>query len=316
MPDQVFYIDFSADNSVRMALAVQRQRPPSPSVCICMNFEELDKEIEAFLQLHGNPSLMGAAFSICGWERDGAFEMPNHSYRIERDWIRERLKVSRVHLVNDIVAAALAIDQLESSELVVVSPGEEDPSQPKALVALGRSLGTTTLTTDEFGAAIAIPCAGGHCDLPAITEREFAVVRYLSHKYGHVSRVRAVSTPGLCDVFRALHEVDRKVIPEVSGPQIAALARAGDPLANEAISLVQGWLAATAADTMLSTGARGGIFLAGSFFNLLGNLFDSKAFVQRFTDKGRLSEMLRATPVYVVAAEEPEMIGLSTLFMD
>ncbi len=36
--------------------------------------------------------------------------------------------------------------------------------------------------------------------------------------------------------------------------------------------------------------------------------------MSRFTDKGRLSDMLGATPVFVVTAAEPEMIGLSTLF--
>ncbi len=78
--------------------------------------------------------------------------------------------------------------------------------------------------------------------------------------------------------------------------------------------MVLGWLAATAADTVLSSGARGGVFLAGSFFTLVGDLFDAEAFVARFTDKGRLGDMLRATPIAIVTAAEPEMIGLSTLF--
>ncbi len=314
MSVQIFFVDFSADNSVRMTLAAPRQRPPAPFVCSCTSLEDLDREIGAFLDRHGNPDLMGAAFSVCGWERNGAFEMPNHSYRIEREWIKTRLNVSRVHLVNDIVAAALAIDRLDSAELTTVCAGQEDPDQPKALVALGRSLGTTTLTADEFGAAIALPCAGGHCDLPATTEREFAVVRYLARKYNHVSRVRAVSTPGLAEVYAALHDADGQPAPTAKPADIVAMARQGAPLAREALALVLGWLAATAADTALATGARGGVFLGGSFFNLIGDLFDPAAFTARFTDKGRLSEMLRATPVSIVTALDPEMIGLSTLF--
>ena len=311
---QVFYIDFSADNSVRMAVARPRERPPAPFICICTSLEELDREIGGFLTTQGDPDLAGAAVSICGWERDAAFEMPNHSYRIERDWIRTRLNVSRVHLVNDIVAAALAIDLLDASELTVVSAGQPDPSQPKALVALGRSLGTTTLIADEYGAAVALPCAGGHCDLPAINAREFSVVRYLADKFGHVSRVRALSTPGLIDVHDALHVADGLAAPRVSAREIVGLAREGAPYAVEAVRMVLGWLAATAADTVLASGARGGVFLAGSFFTLVGDLFDPVAFVARFTDKGRLGDMLKATPVSLVTAAEPEMIGLTTLF--
>ncbi len=314
MPAQVFYVDFSADNSVRMALGARGQRPPAPSVSTCMSLDDLDREIGAFLAAHDDPELMGAALSICGWERDGVFEMPNHSYSIEREWIRTRLNVTRVHLVNDIVAAALAIDLLDASELSIVSPGKPDPNRPKALIALGRSLGTTTVTTDEFGGAVAQPCVGGHCDLPATNAREIDVLRYLIKAFGHVSRVRAVSTTGIVNVYRALYDADGMVAAEHSAKDIVALARQGDAYAREAIGLVQGWLAATASDTLLAVGARGGIFLAGSFFTLMGDLFDEAAFMARFTEKGRLSDMLKATPVYVVTAAEPEMIGLSTLF--
>ena len=297
-----------------MAIAAPGRRPPAPSVSICTSLDDLDREIGAFMAANGNPHLLGAALSVCGWERDGAFEMPNHSYRIEREWIKTRLNISRVHLVNDIVAAALAISQLDRSELSIVSEGEDDPYQPRALVALGRSLGTTTVTTDEFGAAVAQPCVGGHCDLPATTEREIAVLRYLIKTFGHVSRVRAVSTPGLVNVYRALHDADGHVAPDHGAGEIVAEARKGSAHAQEAVNLVLGWLAATASDTMLAVGARGGIFLAGSFFTLVGDLFDPAAFMTRFTDKGRLSDMLVTTPVFVVTAAEPEMIGLSTLF--
>jgi len=314
MSAQVFYVDFSADNSVRMALGAPGRRPPAPAVSTCMGLDDLDREIGVFLDAHGNPELMGAALSICGWERDGVFEMPNHSYRIEREWIRARLNVARVHLVNDIVAAALAIDLLDASELSTVSPGVPDPNRPKALIALGRSLGTTTVTTDEFGGAVAQPCIGGHCDLAATNEREIAVVRYLIRTFGHVSRVRAVSTSGVVNVYRALHDADGLVPAEHGAKEIVALARQGDAYAKEAVGLVQGWLAATASDTLLAAGARGGIFLAGSFFTLMGDLFDEAAFMARFTDKGRLSDMLKTTPVFVITAAEPEMIGLSTLF--
>jgi glucokinase len=313
---QVFYVDFSADNSVRMAIAAPRQRPPAPYVCICKNREELDAEIGAFLTASGHPQLIGAALSVCGWERDGVFEMPNLSYSIDRDWIRTRLGVSRVHLVNDIVAAALAIDLLHADELIPVYVAKGDPNHPKAVVALGRSLGTTTLTADEFGAAMATPSAGGHCDLAATTEREFAVIRYLSERFGHVSRVRALSTQGLVNVYDALADIDGAAVSSPLPQTLIGMAREGDARAAEAVELVLGWLAATASDTVLAVGARGGMYLAGSFFTLVGDLFDAKAFAARFTAKGRLSEFLAAVPVFIVTAADPEMIGLSTLFTD
>ncbi len=314
MSGQVFYIDFSADNSVRMAIGKPGRRPPQPRVCLCTSLPDLDREIEGFMAEQGDPELIGAALSVCGWERDGVFEMPNHSYAIDRDWVRGKLNVSRVHLVNDAVAAALAIDLLTDSELVTVDEADGDPAQPKAMVALGRSLGTTTVTTDEFGGAVAMPGAGGHCDLAATTQREFAVVSWLAERYGHVSRARAVSNPGLADVYRALCATDGIEAGEVTPEGIIAGARAGEARAKEAVDMVLGWLAAVASDTVLAVGAYGGLFLAGSFFTLAGDLFDAEAFAARFTAKGRLSGRMAAVPVYIVTAAEPEMIGLSTLF--
>ena len=64
----------------------------------------------------------------------------------------------------------------------------------------------------------------------------------------------------------------------------------------------------------LSLGARGGVFLAGSFFEVLGDLFDAGAFAARFADKGRYLIHFQDIPVQLVKTREPEMLGLSTLF--
>ncbi len=314
MTSHALYVDFSADNSVRVSAALPGQRPPASALFHCASLGQLDTALGDFLAAQESPTLMGAALSVCGWERDGVFEMPNHSYAIGRSWIRERLDISRIHIVNDCVAAALAIDRLEPSERIVVSQGQDDPAQPKALIALGRALGTTSITSDDMGNPIAQPCAGGHADLPATNDREYAVVRLMAQKYGHVSRVRAVSTNGLVEVWRCLATADGRTVGTATPQDIVTQARDGDPHAREAVDLVTGWLAATAADTALSLGARGGIYLAGSFFDVLGDTFDADAFTRRFHDKGRLSDYLKDICVYQVRTTEPEMVGLSTLF--
>ena len=314
MSAQVLFVDFSADNSVRMTLAEPGKRPPGSQLYHCDSLGELDGAIGDYLGERDNPGLVAAALSVCGWERDGAFEMPNHSYRIERAWIKERLNISRLHLINDCVASALAIDRLDGAERRVIWQGQDEPTQMKAMIAIGRSLGTTCLVTDELGQSTAFPCAGGHTDLPATTEREIGIVRLILKKYSHVSRVRAVSTAGLVEVYSGLKMLDGVEAGKVTPMQVVELARAGEAHAREAVDMVVGWLAGTASDTALCVGARGGIYLAGSFFDVLGDLFDPAAFARRFTDKGRLSGYMQDISVYLVKTQEPEMIGLSTLF--
>ncbi|MEI9902858.1 MAG: glucokinase [Asticcacaulis sp.] len=300
MGKQAFYIDFSADNSVRMAMAEPGRRPPPSQLYHCYSLAELDDAIGGYLAENGNPELIGAGLSVCGWERNGAFEMPNHSYSIERDWIRGRLDISRVHLINDCVASALAIERLEDSERLTIHAGHDDPTQMKAMIALGRALGTTCIVTDELGNTMCVPCAGGHCDLAATTDREYAVVRLMAQKFGHVSSVRAVSTAGLAEIFNNLNIIDGRDGKAATGADVVALARATDARAVEALAMAVGWLAATASDTALSVGARGGVFLAGSYFDVLGDMFDAELFRARFCAKGRLRGYLEDIAVYLV----------------
>lgn len=64
----------------------------------------------------------------------------------------------------------------------------------------------------------------------------------------------------------------------------------------------------------LFCGARGGVYLGGEFFDLIGDLFDYEHFRQRYADKGRLSHYVGDIPVFMLKTSEPELIGLSTLF--
>jgi len=133
-------------------------------------------------------------------------------------------------------------------------------------------------------------------------------------KFGRVSRERAVSLQGLREIWRCLGVIDSLPHGDLSPEEIVIRAGNGDRRAMETISLCTGWLAATASDAALMTGARGGIYLAGSMVNLLRDILDKEAFTDRFQDKGRLAGYVADIPVHIIVAPEPEMIGLSTLF--
>jgi glucokinase len=47
---------------------------------------------------------------------------------------------------------------------------------------------------------------------------------------------------------------------------------------------------------------------------MIGDLFDTDAFIARYQDKGRLSDYVRDIPVFRTLAPDMEVIGLATLF--
>jgi glucokinase len=74
------------------------------------------------------------------------------------------------------------------------------------------------------------------------------------------------------------------------------------------------WLGTVAGDLALSLGARGGVYIGGGIVPRLGEFFDRSGFHQRFTTKGRFSELLAAIPVRLIVAKNPALIGCQQAF--
>ena len=314
MSEEALLIDVSSNNNVKLTMAQSRHRPEPSVTYPCRTFEDFNHAIDAFLRAKTDRPLDGAAVSACGWEQDGGLTMPNDPFRIQRTWLREVLNIRRLNLVNDCVCIAMSVPLLRSDETIRICGNDGDDTQPKLLVGASFGLGSALIITDDLNGSTILPSEGGHTDLPAISSREKAVLDVMVAKFGRVSRERAVSLQGLCEIWRCLGVLDALPQTELLPAEIVARAGNGDRRAMEAVSLCTGWLAATAADGALMTGARGGIYLAGSLVNLLRETLDKEAFTDRFQDKGRLAGYVADIPVHIIVAPEPEMIGLSTLF--
>jgi len=88
---------------------------------------------------------------------------------------------------------------------------------------------------------------------------------------------------------------------------------ASDPIAVEAVALFSAMLGSVAGNLALTTGARGGVYVAGGVVPKLGSLFDASAFRARFEDKGRFRDYLARIPTFVITTEVPALSGLAAL---
>ncbi len=315
MTDHVLLIDISNGIDMKLGLAHKGQRPHISMHTKSDSLDEFKAEIAAFLSQHGNPPLGGAAISAGGWEENGIMAMPNHRFNIGRDEMREFLGVQRVNLVNDCVAKALAVPHLANNERIQICGGNALPEQMVALISVHNGLGMAGLAPDGMGGYTAMPCEGGHTDLPASNHAELRVLEWLTHRYGgHVSRERAISLHGIVDIWCAMAENDGELGRVITTEDVIAAAANGEVRALAAVNMSMAWLAAMASDVALTLGARGGVYLTGELLDMVGGLFNIDAFVKRYGDKGRLSQYVSNIPVYRTAAVDMELIGLSTLF--
>jgi glucokinase len=315
MDDYILLSDISHADYQKLALTRPGERPQETTHYVCRNLDEFKAAIKQFMEASNCESLAGAAISAAGWETHGVISLPNHGFAISRADMREFLDVRRLNLVNDLVATALAVPRLDASEREQICGGAPAEEQVIGVLGANLGLGQAALAPDGIGGWTALPCEGGHTDLAAANDLEDDVLRILTRRFGHVSRERVVSVPGLGNIWSALAEIEKdKGAAAPSPEEIVAAASAGESRALRTIDLSLGWFAAMASDVALILGARGGIYLTGELLDLLGDLFDTDAFVRRYCDKGRLSDYIRDVPLFKVTAHDPEVIGLATLF--
>ena len=72
-------------------------------------------------------------------------------------------------------------------------------------------------------------------------------------------------------------------------------------------------LGTVAGDLALTTGALGGVYIAGGIAPRFGRYLAKSPFRRRFEAKGRFKSYLQQIPVHVVTAEQPALRGLSRL---
>jgi glucokinase len=183
---------------------------------------------------------------------------------------------------------------------------------PIAILGPGTGLGVGVLVAGKEGWH-AIPTEGGHVTLSAATEREAAIIGRLRPQFGHVSAERLLSGPGLVNLYQAIAQLDGVSPSEPAPHEVAKRAKEGDAVAKETLDCFFAMLGSFAGNLALSTGARGGVVIAGGVLQHLLEDFTRSSFRQRFEDKGRFKGYLQGIPVHVVTHPYPAFVGLRGL---
>jgi glucokinase len=156
---------------------------------------------------------------------------------------------------------------------------------------------------------VPIATEGGHIGFAPANEKEIAVLRILTRRFGRVSVERILSGPGIENVFAALHEIIGSKPPQWEASVIAEQAQAGEPIAADTVAMFCGVYGAVAGDIALAHGARGGVFIAGGIAQKMKDVLSASEFRARFESKGRLSHFVQAIPTRIILDNNATFIG-------
>ena len=281
------------------------------------SYPNLDAVITEFV---GDASMrdVHAAFGVAGPVIDGRCEATNLPWVIDARALQADLGLKKVWVMNDLEATAHGIEALQPDELHVLNEGDPQPHGNKALIAAGTGLGEAILFWDGDGYR-ALASEGGHADLAPRNALEIELLQYLLTKYHRVSYERAVSGPGIFNIYSFLKQAGygqespwlaEKFQGKDPSRVITETAKRGEcDLCVKTLHLFVSLYGAEAGNLALKVLATGGVYVGGGIApNILDHLKDG-TFMAAFTDKGRLSPLLRKMPVQVILNEKTALLG-------
>lgn len=227
---------------------------------------------------------------------------------------RVRLGLRKLDVVNDFVAAALAIPHLKPEGVVKLGQGDAVAGAPIWALGPGTGLGAAALVwTGQHW--MPLSSEGGHMTIAAANDREAEILSVLRRRLGHVSAERVVSGPGLVNLYSAIaslagKEIEANLLPaEVTARGLAQSC----PICIETLDVFASMLGTVASDLAIVLNARGGLYIAGGVVPRLMPWFVDSGFRARFEQKGRFSEFLGGVPTYVIMQPLPALTGLAAL---
>jgi glucokinase len=187
------------------------------------NFPNLQDAARQYLSEMHSPRPDSAVFAVAGRIDGDIARITNHPWTISREETRVALGLSRVRLVNDFAAQAMAITLLTPDDVSVIgaaawTPAPDAGRRMYAVIGPGTGLGTGGLMFRD-GRAHALESEGGHASFPPGTPEEIRILENLSAQFGRVSNERLVCGPGLVNIHRALCELEGAPVDEAFRPR-------------------------------------------------------------------------------------------------
>jgi glucokinase len=258
-------------------------------------------------------SIKQAVLGLAGTVENGRCEIVNSGWFADGRMLQEALGCREVRLFNDFEALAWSLPHLAATDLFPLGGGPPLPRAPMLLIGPGTGYGTSCLLT-RSGQPVVVASEAGHSTLPGTSRREDDVIEVLRRRFGHVSIERAISGPGLVNLYEALAALDRAAIPKRDGMSITEAALNGNcSYSRAAFDMFCAILGTVAANLALTFCARGGVYIAGGIVPRFPDYLARSEFRQRFEAGGRYHAYLHDIPVNIIRRPDATFIGLKAL---
>ena len=265
------------------------------------DFAELVQRFAADL---GTPlEVQAAGVGIAGPVRDGRGSLTNGSWGVSRAEVAAATGTERASVVNDLVALGWSVTALDPTSITTLQTGaprspRDEGTRVSAVIAPGTGLGEATVV-QQAGCVHVLPTEAGHADFAARTDREWELAARLRRSHGRASVEEVVSGRGLLAIARLTHAGRSCAAGTPESITAQGLASECDACV-EALHVFTGALGAETGNLALRTLPDGGVYIGGGMAGSMLPLLISGPFLDAFTRKPPMADLLRQTPIHVI----------------
>lgn len=270
------------------------------------NFASLEEAIQQYLRNQEVNSLASAAIAVAAPVDREHISLTNYNWSFTNESLRLAAKARHLRLLNDYEALALSLPHLKGDDLVQIGGQESPVPKLKIVMGPGTGLGMAALAPLPHGGWMALPGELGQVTLPTVTREEFDLRERMKKPGSIFIAEDAVSGSGLYLIYKTLSPQGKLTTPEAV---IQAALKGQDAVAAKTLDQFISWLARISGDAAMALQARGGVYLAGGIAPSIIEKLKSGSFRAVFEDKGKLSDIMRPIPVYVIVDRFPAFKG-------
>ncbi|MBD3258608.1 glucokinase [candidate division GN15 bacterium] len=307
-------VDLARVRSERGKVALSKHRG-----YVASDFPDFESILDQFVK-NAKTELSVACFGVAGPVISDVVSLTNLDWHIEAAKLEKQFGFDRVQLVNDLVATAHGLSQLNPDKHFIINEGKPVVGGNLGLIAAGAGLGEALIHIDDNGKHYPYASEGGHADFAPGNQLETELWQYLYSELGRVEAEDVVSVAGLERIYNFLVDTQSGVRSEwfraAKDRPMAIVEKAlagADETASRTLDLFIDCYASEAANLALKGMTLGGIYIGGPIAPQIITAIDNGRFMERFIKHGKMESILASMPVGVIIEDKTALLGAASV---
>ncbi len=231
--------------------------------------------------------------------------LTNLSWTIHQTPLQQQFQIPHIHFINDLQASAYGLAYIHPDNKITINAGIYKPACNAWVIGLGTGLGVAAKLPSEQ----IVASEGGHMDYAPTSEIQFALWQWLQKKWSHVSYERVLSGTGLVNIYQFLQLHHRQTCISIDTYHILNQAQQQHPIAVQCVTLFTQICAGFISNLALLLQPHTGIYIVGGLAANISHLLCHHTFLDTYQDKGRMSELVKNIPVYLILDDKIGVYG-------